>query len=99
MGWRKGYYAELLCKKKLQEQYGKENVIKVAICGALDYIVLKNGKIVKFVEVKNTHEKKYYPTKKEKLQFKRIKLLAKEHNVPFELWIKFQRKPFIIKSL
>ena len=60
---RKGYMAEYKTKKELIERYGKQNVLKVAIGGAVDFLVLKPGKnkIEKIVEVKECHKKKYYP--------------------------------------
>jgi peptide subunit release factor 1 (eRF1) len=98
---RKGYRAEYKTKQELIEKYGKENVLKVAIGGAVDFLVLKPGKnkIEKIVEVKECHKKKYYPTEREKDQLKRLKKLGKEHSIPCELWIKFPRKDFIKKKL
>jgi len=85
---RKGYKAELKCKKELEELYGKDNVIKVAIGGAEDFLIAGCGELIKVVEVKEIHnKKKYYPTKREKEQLNRILMFAKQHGIPAELWL------------
>jgi len=98
---RKGYRAEYKAKKELIQKYGKENVLKVAIGGAVDFLVLspKKNKIEKIVEVKECHKNKYYPTPREKLQFERLKEIGKKHSIKTELWIKYTRKDFIKKKL
>lgn len=98
---RKGYMAELKAKKELIEKYGKGNVLKVAIGGAVDFLVLSPGKnkIEKIVEVKECHKKKYYPTPREKIQFERLKQLGKVHSIKTELWIRHPRNDFIKKEL
>ena len=88
---RKGYVGEYLIKKKLVKKYGKNNVIKVAIGGAEDFIVVKNGKLVEIIEVKETVREKYYPKSREKRQFNRIKKFAKEHGIPAKLCIVYRR--------
>ena len=88
---RKGYLAEYQAKQKLISEYGKENVIKVAIGGATDYIIVSGSKIVKIVEVKSA-KKKWYPKPREKRQIQRIAKFAEEHNILAELWIKEGRK-------
>lgn len=87
MAYRKGYTAELRCKKELQDIYGKSSVIKVAIGGAEDFIIACCGELLRVIECKEVHKKKYYPTKKEKFQFERIKEFVKLQNIPAELWI------------
>ena len=98
---RKGYRAEYKAKKELIQKYGRGNVLKIAIGGAVDFLVLKPGrnKIEKIVEIKECHKKKYYPTPREKLQFERLKEIGKKHSIKTELWIKYPRKIFIKKKL
>ena len=98
---RKGYRAEYTAKKELIQKYGKENVLKVAIGGAVDFLVLKPGKnkIEKIIEVKECHKKKYYPTPREKIQFERLKEIGKKHSIKTEVWIKHPRNEFIKKEL
>ncbi len=98
---RKGYMAEYKAKKELIQKYGKENVLKVAIGGAVDFLVLspKKNKIEKIVEIKECHKKKYYPTPREKMQFERLKEIGKKHSIKTELWIKHPRNDFIKKKL
>lgn len=96
---RKGYRGEWLAKRKLGIKYGKQNVIKVAIGGAQDFIVLSKGRIIKFIEVKECHKKKFYPSPREKDQFSRIENLAKEHNAAFEVWVKYPYKEFKIDKI
>jgi Holliday junction resolvase len=84
---RRGYKAELKGKKDLQEIYGKSSVIKVAIGGAEDFLIASCGELLKVIEVKEVHHKKYYPKKIEKEQFERIKEFAELHHIPAELWI------------
>ncbi len=91
---RKGYRAEYLCKKKLIEEFGKENVIKVAIGGTTDFLVLKpnSNKIEKIVEVKSTNKNKWYPSEHDIKQFEIIKKIHQEHKIKVEYWIKIKRK-------
>ena len=95
---RKGYLAEYECKKKLIEMYGKENVLKIAIGGATDFLVLEPGKtkVLKIVEVKHTKKNKWYPTKHDLDQFVRLFRLRKEHKIPVEYWIKIKGKWHIL---
>lgn len=99
---RKGYASELLAKKELEDAYGKQNCIKVAI-GSFggDFIVLHpySNEIVKIVEVKETHRKKYYPSAREKVQLARIKTFAKLHDIKAELWIRKPGEPFNKKPI
>jgi len=98
---RKGYRAEYKAKKELIQKYGERNVLKVAIGGAVDFLVLspKKNKIEKIVEVKECHKKKYYPAPREKIQFERLKEIGKKHSIKTELWIKHPRNDFIKKKL
>lgn len=97
---RKGYRGEMIVKQWLQERYGEHNCIKVAIGGAVDYIVLKQNmdKIVMLVEVKSTHKKKYYMSRN-KDQWARATALAKEHHIPLYLFIKKPNEPLDIKRI
>ena len=96
---RKGYRYEYLAKKKLIEMYGKQNVIKLAIGQSADFIILspKSNKIEKIVEVKGTVKEKLYLKPRDKNQIKHIEELAKEHQIPMEVWIKTKGKVFEIK--
>jgi peptide subunit release factor 1 (eRF1) len=98
---RKGYRAEYQAKKELMDKYGKENILKVAIGGAVDFLVLSPNKnsIEKIVEVKECHKNKYYPCARERIQFERVKEIGKNHSVETELWIKHPRNDFIKKNL
>jgi len=98
---RKGYRAEYKAKKELIEKYGKRNVLKVAIGGAVDFLILSPNKnrIEKIVEVKECHKNKYYPTPREKIQFERLKEIGKKHSIKTELWIKHPRNDFIKKKI
>jgi hypothetical protein len=98
---RKGYRYEYLAKLKLIEQYGKQNVLKLAIGQSADFIVLapSENRIEKIVEVKSTIKEKFYPKPREKKQFELIDRLAEEHHVPIEVWIKEgDKKDFEIKK-
>ena len=98
---RKGYRAEYQAKKELIQEYSKENVLKVAIGGAVDFLVLSpdKNKIEKIIEVKECHKNKYYPTPREKVQFERLEEIGKKHLIETELWIKHPRNEFIKKKL
>ncbi|GEM_PF-1085909 len=98
---RKGYRAEYLAKQKLIERYGKENVLKLAIGMSSDFLILRpgSGKIEKIVEVKSTVKEKWYPKPRDKAQLERLKALAKEHDIPLELWIKLPRKDFKVERV
>jgi len=85
----KGYSSELIAKKELIKEFGKENVIKVAIGGAQDYIILQRGRLKKVVEVKECHQKKYCPSSHNKEQMLRMLNFCREHEVRLELWIHY----------
>jgi len=87
---RKGYQAEYEAKQKLIKEFGFHNVFKNAISNqGSDYMVFAKGRLVKCVEVKECHQKKYYCTPEERSQFVRIKAFCDEHNIKCELWIKY----------
>jgi hypothetical protein len=88
---RKGYFAEYKCKQKNEKIFGKGNVIKIAIGGSSDYIIICKGELVKIIEVKETTKKNYYPRPNEKRQFNELIKLGKQHKVPVELWIYFRK--------
>jgi len=90
---RQGYQAEYKCKKENEEEYGIGNCIKVAIGGSSDYMIAYKGKIVKFIEVKETKKDTYYPSDREKKQFSELIRMGKHHQIPVELWVYFKRKP------
>ncbi|MBU5689712.1 MAG: hypothetical protein QXM68_00670 [Candidatus Aenigmatarchaeota archaeon] len=95
----KGYRYEYAVKKKLIDDYGKQNVLKLAIGQSADFIVLapNQNKVEKIVEVKGTRKEKFYLKPREKIQFENIDKLAKEHNIPIEIWIKTKNNGFEIK--
>ncbi len=95
----KGYRYEYLAKQKLIELYGRQNVIKLAIGQSADFIILSpnENKIEKIVEVKGTRKERFYLKPREKIQFKNIDDLAKEHKIPVEVWIKTKGREFEIK--
>jgi len=67
---RKGYGDEYRTKQMLVEQYGKDNVIKVAIGSfGADFLILNKGKLLKVVEVKGTRKNiiKAFPQVPEKV--------------------------------
>ena len=99
--YRKGYVGEYIVKKKLIEEFGKINVTKVAISQeGSDFHVLKKGRLIKVVEVKEKiGYKEYIPDERSKKQFERIKEYAIEQNCIAELWIVYRqgkgKKPVI----
>ena len=84
---RLGYFSERKAKKELISLYGKENTIKIAIGGAFDFLVINKNKIVKIIEVKETHDSNYYPSSRDKKQIRRIKFFSKNHGIDLELWV------------
>ncbi|UYL64935.1 MAG: hypothetical protein EJNHJLOP_00046 [Methanophagales virus PBV082] len=85
---RKGYGDEYRTKQLLIQQYGKDNVIKVAIGSfGADFLILNKGKLVKVVEVKGTRKNAWYPSPREKEQLQRIHHFSQTHNCKAELWI------------
>jgi len=86
---RKGYEGEYRAKKELMEEFNRNEVIKVAIGSfGADYLVASCGEILKIIEVKTIHnKKKWYPSKREKEQIKRIIEFAKQHKINAYLWI------------
>lgn len=97
---RRGYGAELEAKKKLQKEFGIDNVIKVAIGSfGSDFIIVTKGELVKCVEVKESHSKKYYPLPDERRQFQRIIDFCNEHQIIAEIWIKYISRGWEVKDL
>ena len=88
---RQGYSAEYRCKKENAEIYGKISVIKVAIGGSSDYLIAHRGKLIKFIEVKETKKSVYYPSLRERNQFKELVRMGRHHRIPVEIWIYFKR--------
>jgi len=85
---RKGYGDEYRTKQMLVEQYGKDNVIKVAIGSfGADFLILNKGKLVKVVEVKGTRKSVWHPSPREKEQLWRIFHFSQIHNCKAEVWI------------
>jgi len=85
---RRGYSDEYRTKQLLVQQYGKDNVIKVAIGSfGADFLVLNKGRVVKVVEVKGTRKKAWHPSPREKEQLQRILRFSQTHNCKAELWI------------
>jgi len=85
---RKGYGDEYRTKQMLVEQYGKDNVIKVAIGSfGADFFILNKGKLVKVVEVKGTRKKVWNPLPREKEQLRRIFHFSQNHECGAEVWI------------
>jgi len=94
---RRGYDEEYWVKKRLIEEYGEWGVVKAAIGQrTADFFVVKNGKIVKVVEVKKTKKKKWKPNRRELNQMLIIKQFCKVHNIPCEYWIREGRKRRIV---
>ncbi|MBC7074009.1 hypothetical protein H5T58_01315 [Candidatus Parcubacteria bacterium] len=90
---KKGYKAEWEAKKILFKKYSPDCVFKVAIGGAVDFFVLgKNGKIEKIVEVKKTNKNRWYPTAHDVKQYHSLKKIQKRHKIPVEYWIKINGK-------
>jgi len=89
---RSGYLSEYRIKKDLIKEFGKNNVIKIAISQmGSDFLIVKKGKIIKLVEVKETIKNKKYFNKREQEQLERIKEFAKVHNIPADLVVIFRR--------
>ena len=85
---RKGYGDEYRTKQLLVQQYGENNVVKVAIGSfGADFFVLEKGRVVKVVEVKGTRKKAWHPSQREKEQLRRILRFSQMHGCKAELWI------------
>ncbi len=88
---KKGYKAEWEVKKFLYRKYSPHSVFKIAIGGAVDFLVLeKGGKIKKIVEVKKTNKKRWYPTRREKKQYQTLMKIQRIHKIPVEYWVKIK---------
>jgi len=85
---RKGYSDEYRTKQMLVEQYGENNIVKVAIGSfGADFLVLEKGKLVKVVEVKGTRKNAWHPLPREKGQLQRIYHFSQIHGCGAEVWI------------
>jgi len=85
---RRGYGDEYRTKQVLAEQYGKDNVVKVAIGSfGADFLILQKGRLVKVVEVKGTKKDKWHPSQREKEQLWRIHNFSQIHECDAEIWI------------
>lgn len=90
---KKGYRAEYKAKQNLQKLFGKNNLFKIAIGGATDFLILspKKNKILKLIEIKTTKKAKWYPGEHDFRQFKILEKIQKEHKIPVEYWIKIKK--------
>ena len=85
---RKGYGDEYRTKQMLAEQYGENNVVKVAIGSfGADFLILNRGKLVKVVEVKGTRKNAWHPLPREKGQLQRIHHFSQIHGCEAEVWV------------
>jgi LysM repeat protein len=90
---KKGYKAEWEAKKILFKKYPKDSVFKVAIGGAVDFFILgKDARVEKIVEVKKTNKKQWYPTEHDKKQYQTLVKIQKKFKIPVEYWIKIRGK-------
>jgi len=90
---KKGYRAEWEAKKILFKKYPKDSIFKVAIGGAVDFFILgKDGKVEKIVEVKKTNKKQWYPAEHDKKQYQTLVKIQKKFKIPVEYWIKIRGK-------
>jgi len=103
MPQRRGYDREYASKKRLQELYGDNNVVKVAVSQkAPDFICFKrllsvgSEPIFKIenVEIKSTIQKKYYPQKHDIKQFHMFKKWQESNKTPifYHIWTKQNNK-------
>ena len=85
---RKGYSDEYRTKQMLVEQYGENNIVKVAIGSfGADFLILEKGRVVKVVEVKGTRKNAWHPSPREKEQLRRILHFSQNHKCGAEVWI------------
>jgi len=90
---RKGYGDEYRTKQMLVKEYGKDNVVKVAIGSfGADFLILNKGKLVKVVEVKGTRKNAWHPLPREKEQLRRILHFSQIHECEAEMWIWVKEK-------
>jgi LysM repeat protein len=86
---KKGYKAEWEAKKILFKKYSPDSVFKVAIGGAVDFFILgKNGKVKKIVEVKKTNKNWWYPLDHDKRQYNQLRKIQRKFKIPVEYWIR-----------
>ena len=97
---RRGYTAELKVKKILLNRYGVDGVVKIAISqSGCDFLCMRHGILQEIVEVKETHKKKYYPSKKHKKQFIKILKFADYNKTPARLYVVIPRQKIKIYDL
>jgi hypothetical protein len=99
---KKGYKAEWEAKKILFKKYLKDSVFKVAIGGAVDFFILgKNGKVKKIIEIKKTNKNWWYPSEHDEKQYQQLKKIQKKFKIPIEYWIKIngEWKIFDLKEI
>jgi LysM repeat protein len=90
---KKGYKAEWEAKKILFKKYPKDSIFKVAIGGAVDFFILgKDARVEKIVEVKKTNKNQWYPTEHDKKQYQTLVKIQKKFKIPVEYWIKIRGK-------
>jgi len=75
---RKGYYSEYKINQMLKKKYPDCDIMRNPIA---DFMIIQKGKIIKIIEVKSIHQNKFYPTPREKRQFKKIKDFSIKHNI------------------
>jgi hypothetical protein len=90
---KKGYKAEWEAKRILFKTYPKDSIFKIAIGGAVDFFILgKEGKVEKIIEIKKTNKNRWYPTKHDKDQYKALMKIHHRFHIPIEYWIKIKGK-------
>ncbi len=96
--YRRGYIGEYHAKKHLIEQFGEENVLKVAISQkAPDYIILKP---LHAVEVKTRRKSKYTPREHDIEQWKTIYEWSKKTKISVQYYILTKQKgKYIIEKI
>lgn len=93
---RKGYYSEYKINQILKKKYPDCDIMRNPIA---DFMIIQKGKIIKIIEVKSIHQKKFYPTPREKRQIKKIIKFSIKHDISSEIWIDRIGKGIEIKRL
>ena len=81
---RKGYYSEDKVRKILRKNYPDCDILRNQIA---DFMIIDKGRIIKIIEIKSIHQKKYYPKPRERIQLARIKEFSIKHNIDSEIWL------------
>jgi len=81
---RKGYYSEYKIMQMLKKEYPECDIMRNPIA---DFMIIDKGRIIKIIEIKSIHQKKYYPKPRERIQIQRIKEFSIKHNVDSEIWL------------